>query len=217
MSDTKQITAAMVAAWAELPDIQANAETVVSKQGHKAKYSTFSIVMSTIKPVLAKHGLSVAQPSVPEKDGAHIATRLYHTSGEMLELGSVFIPADAANARAFGSALTYAKRRGLLAALGLVDAQEEDDDGKAATLAPKGDSIKSLKQDITTHIKKLGFRDAPEIIEIVRKARAHTKAPDSIEGWRSVLEFMEGYADGNEMMAFVNGSAADGMNGEPLI
>jgi hypothetical protein len=54
---------------------------------------------------------------------------LGHESGEERSLGKLFVPANKKDAQGFGSALTYARRYGLMTAFGV---PAEDDDGNAA-------------------------------------------------------------------------------------
>lgn len=80
--------------------------------------------------MLAKHGLSVAQGggTLVEKTMQY-TTMLLHTSGEWLK-STVDVPLDKITPQGLGSAITYARRYGLAAMLGMV--ADEDDDGQAA-------------------------------------------------------------------------------------
>lgn len=97
----------------------------------KSRYAPLSEVINTIRPILAKHGLSVLQ--APSGDGASITitTLLMHSSGEWLEPDPLTLRADKPTAQGAGSAITYGRRYGLSAILGI--ASEEDDDGNSAT------------------------------------------------------------------------------------
>lgn len=91
----------------------------------KSKYATLDAVLDTAKPVLNKHGLSVAQ----FPDGLGLTTVLMHLSGEFIASSMELIVKDQ-TPQSQGSSLTYARRYALSAVLGL--ATEEDDDANHA-------------------------------------------------------------------------------------
>jgi len=129
----EQVSAALVAACAELGDVPKKHKASVGSYSYD--YADLADTLSVVRPVLAKHGLAVLQPvtTEPEHDLVVVATVILHSSGEQLELGRLGLPLGQ-GAQATGSAITYARRYALLAALGLA---AEDDDGAAATAAPR--------------------------------------------------------------------------------
>lgn len=99
-----------------------------------SKYADLSAVFEAIRPALAKHGLAVVQMPEHSDDALlHLTTRICHKSGQWIE-GTMSIPVGKVNAHGYGSAITYARRYALAAALGVV--ADEDDDGNAASEAP---------------------------------------------------------------------------------
>lgn len=93
-------------------------------------YADLAAVLEATMPALLAHGLVVVQAiDVPS---SALITRLVHVSGEWIESGYL-LPLDAAPQQ-LGSALTYGRRYSLQAVLCLA---AEDDDGAAATPAPK--------------------------------------------------------------------------------
>lgn len=122
------IASAYVAAFAEIEGVTKDALGQVGQQ--KYKYADLGSVIAAIKPSLINHGLAFTQPCQPSEDGVTVRTVLHHVSGESLDLGSLFVPANKKDAQGFGSALTYARRYALVSAFGV---PTEDDDGKAAT------------------------------------------------------------------------------------
>ncbi len=97
----------------------------------KSKYADLASVIEAIRPV-AEHGIWFRQMPIEHESGACIKTLYVHASGE-LDAGDCFVPASKKDAQGFGSAMTYARRYGLMAAFGIAP---EDDDGNAATKAP---------------------------------------------------------------------------------
>ena len=100
----------------------------------KSKYGTLQSVVSAVKPALAKNGIAYVQHSNECESGVDVETIFYHSSGQWISAGSVFIPVDRKNAHGTGSAYTYAKRYGLAMACGI--GADEDDDGNNAVKSP---------------------------------------------------------------------------------
>jgi hypothetical protein len=119
------LSAAMAKAFAEI-----EAATKSANNPHfKSKYADLGAVIEAVKPPLIKHGLFFTQRSHPAENGVSVETVLHHEGGEELSLGTLFVPANKQDAQGFGSALTYARRYGLMTAFGVPC---EDDDGNAA-------------------------------------------------------------------------------------
>jgi hypothetical protein len=127
-------TAAFVQAQADLPEISKNRTAKIeTKSGgsFSYKYAELPDIIAAVRPVLAANGLAFAQ-SIEARNGAiGVTTRIYHSSGHVEEFGPVVIPSGE-EARAIGSAITYARRYGLVAALGI--AADEDDDASMASI-----------------------------------------------------------------------------------
>ncbi len=94
------------------------------------RYATLPACLDVARRTLARHGLAVVQMTCTDPD--RLVTRVLHTSGEFVEDGGVpLLCENKANPQKMGSAITYARRYGLCAILGIVG--EEDDDGQRAT------------------------------------------------------------------------------------
>lgn len=124
---TTSLHSAMAAAFGEIEGATKSVTGQVGQQ--KYKYADIASVIGAIKPALIKHGLFFTQHPHPSEDGVTVETILHHSSGESFSLGSLFVPANKRDAQGFGSALTYARRYGLVTAFGV---PVEDDDGNAA-------------------------------------------------------------------------------------
>lgn len=128
------IAPALVAAAAELTPVAKDA----TNPAFRNKYATLDAIMDQVRPVLAKHGLAVLQTgTAPETvDGrltsVGVETMLLHKSGEWIA-SSVTLPVEKLTAQGAGSAISYGRRYGLSAILGLT---AEDDDGQAASARP---------------------------------------------------------------------------------
>lgn len=103
----------------------------------KNRYASLDGIIETVRPILAKHGLTVIQGAenpVTDPDGSlcgfAVETMLVHESGEWLS-SAVLMPLTKADAQGAGGALTYGRRYGLSALLSL--ATDDDDDGNVAS------------------------------------------------------------------------------------
>lgn len=123
----------LATALAKAQSEMAGAKKDANNPHYKSKYADLASVWDAARPALTKHELSIAQFTEPtDKDEIRVCTMLMHSSGEWLS-GDIAIPVDKANAHGYGSALTYARRYALAAAVGIAP---EDDDGNAAAQAP---------------------------------------------------------------------------------
>ena len=94
------------------------------------KYTTLPTCLNSAKEVLASHSLAVIQ--LTHSDPDRLVTQIVHASGEFIEDGGVpLLCENKANPQKMGSAITYARRYGLCAMLGI--SGEDDDDGQRAT------------------------------------------------------------------------------------
>ncbi len=95
------------------------------------RYASLTSVWQAIRPLLALHGLSLVQTCEPgAPDELRLTTTLLHTSGQWIA-GTTAIPLVARTPQGYGSALTYARRYGLAAMVGL--SVDQDDDGVEAS------------------------------------------------------------------------------------
>ena len=107
----------------------------LDKQGNRSQYASVGSVMTKVKQA-AQHGLSFSQ-LVDYEDGVgtHLKTYIMHTSGEE-KVGRYPIAVDdMTNNQKLGSAISYARRYALMAALGMAAGIQEidfddDDDGE---------------------------------------------------------------------------------------
>lgn len=115
----------------------------------KSKYADLSSVVEAIRAAFSKHGLAYSQCVEPsDKDEVRVETVILHASGEWLSCGVLALPVSKADAQGFGSAITYARRYGLSAAVGVAP---EDDDGNAAAKAKPESPAKPQKSAGNVH------------------------------------------------------------------
>jgi hypothetical protein len=97
----------------------------------KSKYADLSNVMDACIPALNANGFAVIQPTVDDESGRYVETVLLHESGESLKCRVPLI-VQKNDMQGYGSAVTYARRYGLMCMAGIAP---EDDDGNAAAKA----------------------------------------------------------------------------------
>lgn len=117
------------------------------------KYANLEAIWEAVREPLTENGLSVVQlPSPGEAGKLKMRTRLLHKSGEWIE-SEIEMPLGKQDPQGYGSALTYARRYGLAAMLGIV---QEDDDGEGAM---KRDAKKA--DPVPANVKRLTKDPAP--------------------------------------------------------
>ena len=136
----KELIAALAAA---LPEVE-GASKDKNNPHFKTKYADLSSVIEAIRPVAAQ-GLWFRQSPIEHEKGACIETFYVHSSGQEMSAGKCYVPASKNDAQGFGSAMTYCRRYGLLAAFGIAP---EDDDGNAAINSPAAKVVKISPDDV---------------------------------------------------------------------
>lgn len=100
----------------------------------RSKYADLGAVWDACRAALTANGLSVVQMPTDAGEGrVGLTSMLMHTSGQWMR-DTFSAPLQQNNAQGVGSALTYLRRYGLSALVGIV--ADEDDDGNAAS-APR--------------------------------------------------------------------------------
>ena len=95
---------------------------------YKSKYADLATIWQTVRAPLTENGLSVSQVSQPTEPGLiAIETILMHESGEWIS-GVIQMLLTKSDPQGAGSAITYARRYGLAAILGV---HQEDDDAQS--------------------------------------------------------------------------------------
>ena len=125
----------------------------------KSKYAELSTIVRTVQPVLRKHGLSVTQLTEDGESGITVRTMLMHKSGEYIS-GTLKMQPVKSDPQGIGSAITYARRYGLSAILGI--ATDDDDDGAAAS-GTTGQAKTQTKKDPPKQEPKAPAKKAPSL------------------------------------------------------
>ena len=161
----------------------------------KSKYADLSNVIEACLPALNESGIALIQPTGEDDHGRYVETVLIHgESGESLSCRVPLIISKN-DMQGYGSAVTYARRYGLMALTGIAP---EDDDGNAAaasarkTILPAqveelaamiGNDVE-LKAKITTwkgvkELDEILAVDLEAVVNGIKKYQAAKKARDA--------------------------------------
>jgi hypothetical protein len=186
-----ELMAALAAAQGEM----SNAAMDGKNPHFNSRYATLAAIRDATIPHLAKHGLSIHQVTRMNGNAMLLATRLGHSSGQMIE--SVYPIQVSDKPHIMGSAITYARRYSWAAITGI--AAEEDDDANAAQEGARQNSIRAVparkssaaaKRDGDWPDFKAALADcqsAREVEKLRREWRAE-KYPAWNKDWQAVAE-----------------------------
>jgi len=131
----------------------------------RSKYADLGNVMDACLPALNEAGIALIQPTGEDEHGRYVETILIHgESGESLTCRVPLIVSKN-DMQGYGSAVTYARRYGLMAMAGIAP---EDDDGNAAAKAPPKQEQRQQKPQET---------DA----EAIERAKEYLAEADSLD------------------------------------
>ena len=120
---------------AEVPNFVTDSSAQAGNRG-TYKYLSLSTLLQRVKPVFAQHGIMFRQEVVNTPSDAgkmqlgEVRTIVFDADGNDIQVGAYPFVLSA-DPQAIGSAVTYARRYSLYAALGIFP--EKDDDGAAAS------------------------------------------------------------------------------------
>lgn len=169
----------------EAKSLFAKAEKSKQNSHLKNRYSTLDDVLAAVEPGLEECGLVMFQSVIDSEPTGllKVETKLFHAeSGEWVSF-LMIVPISKNDAQGYGSALTYARRYGITAALGLSQA---DDDGNLAAKGVKDfkrelekcntlDELRSVWKEAKQYLDAAGWKVfEPHIIE--RKAEIEANA-----------------------------------------
>jgi hypothetical protein len=120
-----ELAAALASAQAVMENATKDAQNPHFRQG----YATLASVWEAARAPLAKNGLAVIQTARAEGSAVTVETMLTHKSGQWVR-DSLTMTARDAGPQAIGSCITYGRRYGLAAVVGIAP---EDDDAESAT------------------------------------------------------------------------------------
>lgn len=127
----------LAAALAKAQGEMENASKDRSNPHFQSKYATLASCWDACREPLSKNGLAIIQ-RIAEANSKVVAveTLLVHASGQWVSQ-VVRLPVDKPTAQGVGSAITYARRYGLSAAVGVAPADDDDDGNQASKPSEK--------------------------------------------------------------------------------
>jgi hypothetical protein len=148
-----EIAKAMALAQGELKDPELDAKNPF----FNSWYATLGSVVRTLRPIIAKHGLSYMQSTEQAGEKWILKTTVMHTSGQYIAFDYP-IHTSKSDAQGFGMGLSYARRYSIKAAFGLAD---DDNDGNETPQpqpkqqAPKATTSKAVLGPSEAQLKRL--------------------------------------------------------------
>jgi hypothetical protein len=152
---------------------------------YRSKYASLDVVINTVKPILAKYGLSFIQSTSTEGENVGVTTLLMHESGEWIESDTMFLPAYQIksggakdfNAQGIGSSVTYGRRYQLSAILGI--SSEDDDDANGQVFGGAAASPQATKETAKPNNRDAAKERAAKAAEERKAAAEQNQAPAS--------------------------------------
>lgn len=143
-----KLAAALARAQAQLEPAHVDAVAAVGDDGADGRtypYATLASVWRAIRGALSSNGLAVVQACEPGDAGeVRLVTTLLHSSGQWMS-GVTALPVPVRTPQGYGSALTYARRYGLAAMVGLCVDRDDDAAATGRSSAPSGDAPDSRR------------------------------------------------------------------------
>ena len=176
-----KLSAALSKAQAEFAPIPKDkTATVRHKEGggqHSYKYSDLATIIDAIRPVLAKHELSIS--SAPKMNGSEfvLITNLLHSSGQYLQ--AEYPLPGGVKAQEIGAAITYGRRYSICSLLGIC--AEDDLDGAGIG---KGNGKTPAPPITVKDVVKVGLKAAASVAPgtpLLQTTGATTVAPEPME------------------------------------
>ncbi len=103
----------------------------------RSRYADLETVVNATMAAFHANGFAVLQLNDKDSEGHYVETKLLHATGTEFS-SKVYLVMDKNDMQGLGSAITYARRYGLLGMAGIAP---EDDDGNAAVSNKRGPSM----------------------------------------------------------------------------
>lgn len=164
----------------------------------KSRYVDLAGCVEAVIDALNNNGIFINQHTYEHNEGIVIETVFLHESGEQMNCGRLFFPANKLDPQGFMSCLTYIRRASLMTATGQAP---EDDDGNAA--------VKKEPKELPTksHVEpeKLGLlidkmREAENEEQLKASYRIAYQACHSEKQWQDLVAKVK-----DELRALLNG------------
>jgi len=170
-----------------------------------SKYAPLQDILSLVRPLLSKQGLSILQSTTGDLENVTISTTLLHESGEFLETEPFILKgeqtarggAKVLNVQGAGSMITYIRRYQISAILGL--ASEDDDDGNHASKKNENTTLTTIDRNKVQAIRTLAERKGVNQTSICSAYSISRFELMTYEMWREATEKLEKKEDKKEI------------------
>lgn len=140
-----------------------NASKVAANPHFKSRYADLAEVLNTVRPVFARHGISIMQSTSFDGATVSVTTVLGHKDGGWASSCASCVPAKT-DAQGIGAATTYLRRYALAAIAGIA---QEDDDGNSSQHAGRPAATATRKPDAERYLDaRQALRDAGSLSEL---------------------------------------------------
>lgn len=149
-----------------------NAAMDKTNPAFRSKYADLASVWAACRDALSANGLAIFQTPAADGPKVTVTTLLAHTSGQWVE-GELVVTAEKATPQGIGSAITYARRYGLSALVGVAPgddiADTGDDDGEAAEGRgePPKTTAEKVKEKVATKAPPIDAYKAEALKEAI--------------------------------------------------
>jgi hypothetical protein len=161
------------------------------KAGARGKYAPLGTILAVVRPALEKHGIRIRQGadrSWPLDEGGGskgrlvpVWTELIHTPTGERERTVLEMPLPKLDPQGMGSAITYGRRYGLLAAIGLAS-DDADDDGARAKRQDVTEAQEDSAALISLKAEVSAVKDLAGLVKWATDARIKRAVDDLSEG-----------------------------------
>lgn len=150
----KAFTRAFMALQGDLPSIDQDSKIEIEgksgKRGQRTFYASYNNIMKIVKPVLQKHGFTLAHSTEPVADGTRIIVKSFLDHQDGHQRTTAFpLPAETSgsknNVQGWGSSSSYGKRYNTIALLNIISHAPRDADLNGNT----GRSRKEIEGNLT--------------------------------------------------------------------
>lgn len=159
----------------------------------KNKYPDLACVLDAVTDSLNDNGLMLTQIGEKLDDNFVVRTMVFDENGHSIDFGIIPVKPVKDDPQGFGSALTYARRYGLMTAFGL--APEDDDDGnRASGISQKDFLIKEVGR-LGLECTKNGYTNEDvkkALLNVPSASLTEEQAKNAIEALKKLLEAKKG-------------------------
>jgi hypothetical protein len=178
----KNIATALVKAQKAFgPALKQSINPAFHKGGKGGRYADLSACVEAVIDALNDNGIFFNQHTYEHNEGIVIETVFTHESGEQMNCGRLFFPANKQDPQGFMSCLTYIRRASLMAATGQAP---EDDDGNAAV---KQLPIQSHVDPISLGLLIDKMREAENEVQLKASFRIAYQACHNEKQWQEMV------------------------------